>query len=451
MATTDRSLWWYLLIFTCLFAWVVVLGGCDDATPPEMRYLGEPIIEAIGHGGPWPRRFDAWSLDEEGWPIYAAFGYTVRFEWLATEEPFEEPGIHVFATLGEAWAPWEPVLGGKFVTGSGADRDGDPDGITLVSGDDGIVKIYCGMRGWPHETPFETHVGLQWQVDGLDGDFYAPCIFAQETASFFRSRGGLEMSTQADWPYYGYHSKSQGLFLIGDPNEPAEPNEVPFEIDPAGPLPKVLVGDIPSTSTECASSEEYPPSNDPNANDKSILIHSRWMKVRAESGGWGITPAPFITLLPYDSNDVTSIAETAWPYTVCFHAPAESEGMVTVNAKLSIVDPNGAMLTAIDIIVHEVGQCLYCDDGWLWRSDYILPLASGYRGPLLTWAGDVLVVWLPPGHTMKLRPPDKVAMLTKVAIFTRLAQKWWTADSVLDRNGDGIVNFTDYGILLGME
>jgi hypothetical protein len=443
MATTDKSLWWYLLIFTCILAWIVVLGGCDDTTPPEMRYLGPPVIEAMNRTGN-PRYLDAWRLGPNDYAEWAAFGWKVTYYWKNTDELYAEPGMRTTITITDfSLPPWSPKLGAS-VTGSGSFGTNAPDSITCTSRPDGHTNFYLTLHDWPSDNHLANTVVVMFTTRGMEELLGTPQMgsFGQEMShSFYEPDGGLDGSWQ-DWALLPT-GRSLSMSSSASTSPPPEPNFMPMDLGPV-PLPKVFVGDIQPALVECALSEAYPPSGDPNADDEGILIHSRWMKVRAESGEWGISPAPFITLLPYDSNDVTSIAEAAWPYTICFHAPAESEGMVAVNAKLSIVDPNGVSLTAIDIIVHEVGQCPNCG-GWLWRSDYILPLAGVATGPLLTWAGDVLVCWLPPGHTMKLRPPGKVAMLAT------LSPKWLAVSSILDRNGDGIVNFIDFGVLLGME
>ncbi|KKL85951.1 hypothetical protein LCGC14_1949650, partial [marine sediment metagenome] len=207
--------------------------------------------------------------------------------------------------------------------------------------------------------------------------------------------------------------------------------------------PRVLVADIQPVLAECANSVNYPPYSDPNANGVGILIRSRWIKARVEDGEWVLIPAPFITLLPCDSNSIASVAETAWPYTISYHVPAESEEIGVIDAELSIVDPNEGFSRTIDINVHEVGQCPN-RDGWLWRSDYLLPLAGATQGPSLTRVGDVIVAWLPPGHKFKVEPAASAG-----AIYV-LATSWLAGSIALDLNGDGVVNFLDYGVLWGM-
>ncbi len=439
----DSELWLLVGLISLVLFFTIVLAGCEDAPIPEMRYLGPPIVNPIITTRGYPARLDAWSLDGAKWPVYAAFGYTVRFNWLESGDQFTEPGIHVAVTTGDVWAPlWSPVLDGKFITGSGNDDEGDPDAITAVGEDDGVVRLFCGMRNWPHQTPFDNRIGVRWHVCGYDEhDFYSSCMFTQGSASFFQRYGGLELSAQS-WPTHVNCSLGEPLKTGAE----TEPNEMPLGLNSAPPLPKVLVDDIPPVLAECVLSVDYPPYSDPNAGGEGILIRSRWMKARVSGGEWGISPALFITPLPYGDGDATSIADAAWPYTVSFHAPAQSARLGTIDATLSIVGPAGGSLTAIDIQVHEVGPCTNCD-GWVWRSDYVLPLTTQTTGRLEATTGPVpvVIVRLPRGHNMRIsgiKSPRNIFIVT---------QHWLARDSILDLNRDGVVNFGDYGILLGMR
>ena len=447
MAVTDRSLWWYLLIFACILAWVLVLSGCDDTTPPEIRYLGPPVVTMMNKTGA-AHRLDAWQLDSDGYPESAAFGWRAEFHWKNTEEVFDEPGIHLVFTAGAVYyPPPRPIVLDRCVTGTGCEPGGDPDSITVITGDDGFANFYLSTRDWPHGAYLFNGSIVTWRVRGMDTDqtnvhSTSDADFEQGGAPFFSNNGGFDLSLQGMAHLPGGVGNTSSL-----PCSAPVPDFMPMDLGPASPTPRVPVADIQRVLpvlAECANSVNYPPYSDPNANGVGILIRSRWIKARVEDGEWVLIPAPFITLLPCDSNSIASVAETAWPYTISYHVPAESEGIGVIDAELSIVDPNEGFSRTIDINVHEVGPCLYCSD-WLWRSDYLLPLAGATQGPSLTRVGDVIVAWLPPGHTIVVRPPKYATML---AI---LSGRWLAAGSVLDRNGDGIVDFTDFGILIGMK
>ncbi len=439
----EKCLLWTAMVLVVAAAAITlcIIWGCEDTTPPEMKFLSPPIVNPINSGGHY-NRLDAWSLDESGWPLYAAFGWTLHFNWLESGSPFTEPGIHVVVRTSPAQNWHGPVLE-AFVTGSGGTLEGDPDEITAISGDDGVVRIYFGARNWPYGERFENRGAVLWNVCGFDDyGFVSQCKFAQENLSFFQGNskhgGGFKMSVQ------GPPDTNPGPMATVSLDEEIMPDEKPMKLNPTKPLPRVLVDDILPALAECVFSKDYPPYRDLNATGKGILINVKWFKVKVVDGQWQLSPALFITPLPYGRDDVTSIAETAWPYTVCFHAPAESEGLGTVDAKLSIVDPNGVSLTTIDIQIHEVDRCPNCDSRQLWRSDYILPLAAFPQKPepSLVRAGEVIVCWLPRGHTMKLDPV--IGPRIKMLLFPILAADWMADDSIFDINGDGVVNFGDY-------
>ena len=422
--TWDNELWLLIGVIS-LVLFVCTVCGCDDSTPPEMEYLGPPIVDEIVAVPGDPRRLDAWSLNESGYPFHAAFGWTIKHEWLSSGSIFEQPGIHVKMNVGSSGEPWGGPVLEKFVTGSGdgPDYEGDPKEITLVGGDDGVVRAYLGARNWPNNTSFENRVAARWHVCGFDEyDFISTCKFRQEGAWFFsRPCGGLEMSMTSNTSPTGVLS-----VLLGP-----EPEEMPYDMSPASPLPRPLVAQIPPTSAECALDVNYPPYIDPNETGEGILVNTQWFQARVTDGEWGLSPALFITPLPFGTDNVDSIAQAAWPYTICYHAPAESAGIGALNATVSITDPN----ISVDITIHEVGPCPNCN-GQLWRSDYLLPLATTI--PVLERSGNVVVFGLPCGY-----PTIKIDPVIGAREIWLLSTKWLARDSVLDINGDGIVNFKD--------
>lgn len=439
----DNELWLFIGLVSLVIFFTVIFSGCDDAPPPEIRYLGPPVVTMMNKTGA-AHRLDAWQLDSDGYPESAAFGWRAEFHWKNTGEVFDEPGIHLVFTAGAVYYPeQDPIVLDRCVTGTGCEPGGDPDSITVITGDDGFANFYLSTRDWPHGAYLFNGSIVTWRVRGMDTDqtnvhSTSDADFMQGGAPFFSNNGGFDLSLQGMAHLPGGVGNTSSL-----PCSAPVPDFMPMDLGPTSPTPRVLVADIQPVLAECANSVNYPPYSDPNANGVGILIRSRWIKARVEDGEWVLIPAPFITLLPCDSNSIASVAETAWPYTISYHVPAESEEIGVIDAELSIVDPNGVEAEAIDIQVHEVGPCLYCSD-WLWRSDYLLPLAGATQGPSLTRVGDVIVAWLPPGHKFKVEPAASAG-----AIYV-LATSWLAGSIALDLNGDGVVNFLDYGVLWGM-
>lgn len=447
--TRHEKSWWLVCLFWVMLIVLLAATGCDDTTPPDIKYLEPPAVVRMGASPNMPR-LDAWLLTDNGFPGYAAFGWTITHSY-STGEKYDRPGIHTqFSVDSDCLLAWGGSVLPTFAMAPGDDMDRASAGsITVIADESGVATVFFGASGWPDDAYISNGYAISWHTLGMEActDATSEVLFRQETGwKFGMPRGALGLSWQGivydgDLPIGG---ASMSLLSMGEGADPNEPNYVPFEINPTEPLPKVLVALIQPVLTECANSVDYPPYSDPNTNGEGILVRSRWMKVEVVDGEWALSPAPFITLLPYDSNDVTSIAETAWPYTISYHTPAQSDVLGTVEAKLSIVDPNGVEAEAIEMIVHEVGPCQHCNS-WLWRSDYLLLLAGTTQEPLLTWAGDVLVCRLPLGHKIKID-----LIVTASTLFV-LAANWLAQGSVLDLDGDGIVGFRDYGILLGMR
>ena len=453
----EKCLLWtaMALVVAAALITLCIIWGCEDTTPPEMKYLGPPVVERMNATGPVPW-LDAWELTADGFPSQAAFGWRVTHSF-STGQTFDEPGIHTqFTASDDCYNAWNGPVLGTFAVSSGDDIDDAPAGaITVIADDNGVATIYFGASDWPNNMYVSNGYSVSWHTLGMadSTDAISEVLFCQEMGVLFNMpRGGLGLSWQG--LVYEGTSPIGGFSMMS--MSPPDPN-VPIPVNPTAPLPKVAVAQIQPALVECALSEAYPPSNDPNASGEGVLIHSRWFKVRVADDEWVLTAAPFITPLPYDSNDVAPIAEKAWPYTVGFHAPAESAGLGDIDAELSIVDPNGAPCYTIDIQVHEAGRCAGCDRQ-LWRSGYILPLVAFPQKPepLLVRAGDVVVCWLPRGYTMKIDArlaPWWLAPGRAIKIIARLApNRWLTKDkhkhNPLDINKDGVVNFKDYGVFL---
>lgn len=416
--------WWLVCLFWVVLIILLSTVGCDDTTSPTARYLGPPVVEAMNATGN-AHRLDAWALGQDNYPTFAAFGWRVSYQWVNTEQDFIGPGVHTTITMMSRSSPgWSPVLRNS-VTGSGRNAAGDPESITAVSGNDGITNFYLSLHDWPYMGDVANNINVGFRAGGGAGEAYniKTGSFGQDRGAFYADGGAWQKSYQ-DWPFVANNKSSR-------PTSPPMPDSMPMDLEPIMSPPKVAIADILPMEAECRGGD--------------LVIQSQWMKARVVNGEWVLDSAPFITPLPCEPNLVESVVNTAWPYVVSFHVPAESAGLGVIDATLSIVDPNRVSLTAIDIQIHEVGQCPGYD-GWLWRSDYILPLVNVSTGPLLTWAGgNVVAGWLPRGYKLKIEPA------VNARTIYILSKAWLAGDSALDLDGNGVVNFTDYGILLGMK
>lgn len=436
--------WWVSLFF--MAALIVGVGcmiwGCDDTTSPEVRYLGPPIVQAMNATGN-ARRLDAWALSQDDYPVFAAFGWRVSYQWAGTEVDYTEPGIHTTIAIMNCSSPgWSPVLR-RSVTGSGCNSVGNPKSITAVSGNDGITNFYLSLHDWPYMDDVANNINVGFHANGMPDDACAVRAgsFGQDKAAFY-AKGGAWQNSYQDWPFLANSKASL-------PTSPPMPDFVPMDLEPIMSPPRVPIADILPTEAECRASNP-PPYNYSDTDGGDFIIHSQWMKLRLAGGDWVLELVDFITAIPCDANSVVSVANTAWPYSVSFHAPAESAGLGVVDAELAIIDPNGEPNGSIAIKIHEVGRCVSCTE-WVWRSDYVLPVTGSVTGSMAdllkveTASGPVLVAWLPRGYNLKIDPSINART---VYILSRV---WLAGDSILDLDGDGVVNFNDYGILLGMK
>lgn len=424
MARVHPDWWFWFLIMTTAILLLSALTGCEDTTSPDVGYLSAPIIRPMGN-----HRLDYWDIGADGFASHAAFGWTAALEYESTEDAFTEPGIHIEFSVGGRQVLWGPKLP-LFLRASGHAGE-DSDTVTGISNNEGVATFAAGLREWPGNAHVRDNLVLQWHGCGMDekNDAMTEASFSQEFGYRFDGEKGAFAQS---WQGAVYGAKSFGAT---------------FRIMPGinNPLPKVAVADIPPTAGECADSLGNPPYSDSAADGGDILIRAHWNKVRAADGLWVVQPSRTITPLPYDANDVGSIVDTAWPYTVSFHAPAESAGLGMVEATLSIIDPNQSPTAEVGINVYEVGRCKSCDQ-WIWRSDYVLVLAGPPHRSGLSKASssgrDVVVCWLPHGHKMRVDP------ILSTALLVELSAHWLAHGGPFDRNRDGVVNFTDYAILL---
>lgn len=423
---------WLLIfvVFPFLFA------SCDDPPDPNVRYLGPPIVEAMNVTGQ-PHKLDAWTLDDDGYPISASFGWEVSYQWEGTGDDYTEPGIHTtFAIMGRSQPTWSLALESS-ITGTGCGAGGDPEQITAVSDNDGLAIFYLSLHNWPYQGNVANHINVRFHTNGrphnVTDDPQRSGDFGQNMTPFFETGGGWQMSYQ-DW--YTWSPASRIAHPI--------PDFTPMALNPAFSPPKVPIAYIEPMEAECRALSKHPDSKGAGGGD--FLIRSQWMKLRLVDNNWVLRRADFIGVMPCEPNFVESVANTAWPYTVSFHAPAESAGLGVIDAELSIVAPNGRPRDAIDIQIHEVGQCVNCGE-WLWRSDYVIPLTGPASGSLSvqTSFGSVIVAWLPRGYNMKIEP------VVNARTIYILSRAWLARNSVLDLDEDGIVNFSDYSLLLGMR
>lgn len=433
MSTRTEIHWWLVCLFWVVFIVLLAAVGCDDNTSPHVRYLGPPIIRPMS-GTDGPVYLDAWELDGDSFPLYAAFGWTSSFTY-ATGDSFAEPGVHTTFTITDYQVHTGPPGLIRFVS-TGEAGEEDESTITAISGADGLTNFYAGLRRWPQAGVW-AEMAVSWQVIGMDeaGRAHSAAVFAQGGRAVFDDiYGGAYWDSRQD-------GMVRNTALLGGGGIPK--NQA-MMISTGSP-PKVPIAEIPPALVECANSLDYPP-YEPGAGGVDPLIRSRWLKVRVDNGGWALDSAPFITPLPCDANSVESVVNAAWPYTVSFHAPAESAELGVIDAELSIVDPNGVSAVAIGIQIHEVDQCMNCGE-WLWRSDYVIPLTGPGTGSLKveTAFGPVLIAWLPRGYRLKIEPA------VNARTIYILSKAWLARDSVLDLDENEVVNFRDYGILLGMR
>lgn len=422
---------WFLLLF---MAFAIPFAGCDDSPgqPAEARYLGPPVVEQINKNGQY-HKLDAWRIRTDNFPEYAAFGWRVTYHWRDTGDTFTEPGIRTTFRRDSGGSPgWSPLLRCSVRGPDGTEADETITGTSLAGGSS---TFYLTLYDWPAAGDIANNFIVRFDTEGLPppenhGSHAASSAnFGQDRAEFYLRGGALDISYQ-DWLMLGSYSMA---------NSPPMLDSMPYDSDPTPPLPRLLAGLIPPALEECSYSPMYPLYKDPNGTGGGILVRSRWMKARVSDDEWDLFPATFVTLLPSEPNKMGKMTEAAWPYLISYHTPVESAGLGTMAANLSITDPNGLAVTSIGIEIHEAGECSECG-GWIWRSDYLLPLAvfPAPQGPLLVREGDVLAYWLPNGHSIRV---DPVIGYREIRL---LCQSWLTQGNILDINMDGVVNFKDY-------
>ncbi len=429
-------------IIALVIFFTVLFGGCDDNQNPQVRYLEEAVVRPM-NGPNGPRYIDAWELNADGFPVYAAFGWEVLYKY-PTGDDFCGPGIHTTFRIGDCVVYDTTPDISRFVAATGCGEEDETE-VTAVSNAEGVSSFYVGLRGWPSGGLSIPSIWIKmimhWEM-GRAGCAATEVMFSQGQGMPFVDPRGVYW---ASWQHDNIFTSGGPTFTSPFADNIPEPGPLP-NMNPVSP-PKVPIAAILPVLAECANSLGYPPSN--NADGGDFLIRSRWVQARANGDGWEISPASFIAPLPFDANDVGPVVAAAWPYAVSFHAPAASAGMGVIDAELSVVDPNGAVEAVADIQVHEVGQCDNCGE-WVWRSDYILPLA-GYGEGSLNVATDlsptVLVVRLPRGYSMKIKPVITAATLAR--LLARLTPDWLALDSPRDINKDGKVDFQDYGAFMG--